>query len=73
MKHIVLFITYYFVSTFNKDSLLLTNLMIKDMIKSLTYSISLEGSEVRVCVCVCVCSNTHVFGGLGEEVCLSDE
>ena len=41
MKHIVLFITNYFVSMFNKEFLLLTSLMIKDMIKSLTYSISL--------------------------------
>ena len=39
MKHIVLFITDYFVSKFNKDSLLLTRVMIKDMIKSLTYNI----------------------------------
>ena len=40
MKHIVLFITDYFVSKCNKVSLLLTSFMIKDMIKSLTYSIS---------------------------------
>jgi hypothetical protein len=25
------------------------------------------------CVCVSVCSNTHACGGLGEEVCPSDE
>lgn len=41
MKRIVLFITDYFVSKFNKDSLLLTSVMIKYMIKSLTYSILL--------------------------------
>ena len=39
MKHSVLFITDYFVSKFNKDSLLLNSVMIKDMIKRLTYSI----------------------------------
>jgi hypothetical protein len=38
MKHIVLFITDYFVSKFNKDYLLLTSVMIKD--KSLKYSIA---------------------------------
>ena len=36
----VIFITDYFVSKFNKDSLLFSSVMIKDMIKSLTYSIS---------------------------------
>ena len=30
-----------------------------------------KGSEVWVCECVC--SNTHACGGLGEEVCSSDE
>ena len=37
MKCIVIFITDYFESKFNKDSLLLTSVMIKDMIKCLTY------------------------------------
>lgn len=130
MKRIVLFITDYFVSKFNKDSLLLTSVMIKYMIKSLTYSILLghcaatewivskacEKRAVRKVLyiietmlrlfermptgvvpvgerfywgkvpvgvameakkgserCVCVRSNTHACGGLGEEVCPSDE